>query len=54
MTIKELKDYLSDKNKTQVQLAKQYEISDRTVRRWMSGASPIPKWVRILASHNLL
>lgn len=54
VTIKELKDYLSAKHKSQVQLAKEYDISDRTVRRWISGESPIPRWVAILASHNLL
>jgi hypothetical protein len=29
----------------QVRLARDLNISDRTVRRWVAGKSPVPSWV---------
>lgn len=36
---------LQAKNISRSQLANLVGKSDRTIRRWLSGASPIPSWV---------
>lgn len=44
----ELLAYLKKVGFTQVAFAKRLGVNDRTVRRWLSGATPIPKWMKFI------
>jgi transcriptional regulator with XRE-family HTH domain len=52
MTPDNLKKYLDQQRITQTTFAKRIGVTDRTVRRWLSGASPIPKMLKILLSSS--
>lgn len=47
MTGQELKKLLDDANMTQVNMAKSIGISDRNMRRYVSGVLPVPEVVEI-------
>jgi DNA-binding transcriptional regulator YiaG len=44
----ELLAYLKETGSTQIAFAKRLSVNDRTVRRWLSGATPIPKWMKFV------
>lgn len=44
----DLRAYLSRMGFTQIGFAKLLGINDRTVRRWLSGETAIPKWVDLI------
>jgi DNA-binding transcriptional regulator YiaG len=50
VTPTELMAYLKKAGFTQVGFAQTLGVNDRTVRRWLSGATPIPRWIRLIIS----
>lgn len=54
MTHHELRDALSALNISQVELGRLLDTQDRTVRRWVSGSTPVPGPVAVLVRLWLL
>ena len=45
MTADRLRECLAVLRWSQVVLASELNLNERTVRRWVSGANPVPLWV---------
>ena len=48
MTRTELRSFLEKRKSTQEKAASDLGISSRQLRRWLTGQTPIPKWVHLV------
>ena len=52
MTPSKLRKYLEQHEINQSAFARKIGVTDRTVRRWLAGDTPIPKMLKLLLSSS--
>ena len=54
MTAEELREYVTSLGVPRGQISNYLGVDYRTMSRWLSGASPIPRMLEIIVKHKII